>query len=136
MTKTTITPLKAPPPDDPVAAALAAPKLYEELFKHACVLLQRRLANRSAQQRLEATRDAVQEALTRALAKRGEFDPGMGTIGAWTHRILDNVCHETARQLRKMPAQALEDPALWEMLATDKARKPPSRSESKGRLRT
>lgn len=120
MTLAAIQPAAAPP-DDLVRAALDEPDVRSGLLDHARAILARRLADRPATVRSEATADAVQETKTRAWQKRHEYDPASGTVWAWLHGIMNNVLFETIRSLRELPAQAPADPAAWERLATDLA---------------
>lgn len=48
--------------------------------------------------------DLVQETLTRALQRAGQFR-GEASLATWLHRILHNLAVDTARGQREMPAQ-------------------------------
>jgi len=111
----------AAPPEDPVRAALDDLEVRTGLLDHARAILGRWLADRPATVRSEAAAEAVQEALLRALQKTHEYAPAVGTVRGWLHGILNNVLRETARSLRRLPAQGLEDSAAWERLAPDLA---------------
>lgn len=113
------TPLAAPPPNDPVKAALDDSEVRTGLLDHARAVLGRRLAGRPAAIRSDASAEAVQETQLRALQKRHEYNPAVGAVRGWLHGILNKVLSETIRSICVLPAQAAADHAAWERLGTD-----------------
>lgn len=107
----------AAPPTDPVRAALDDPGVLSDLIRHACSRLGVLLADRPPTVREDLTRDAVQEAIRRALSRPGTYDGEHGPVAPWLHGILERVLHELCRALRKQPAQPDADPAGWENIA-------------------
>lgn len=107
----------AAPPADPVRGALDDPDVMADLSRHACSRLGVLLADRPVTVREDVARDAVQEAIGRALSRPGSYDRTHGTVAAWLHGILERVLHELCRSLRKQPAQPAADPAAWDNLA-------------------
>jgi RNA polymerase sigma-70 factor (ECF subfamily) len=114
-----VTPPHAAPPADPVPTALEDADVRAGLLGHARAVIGRWLADRPAAVRAEAAAEAVQETQLRALQKRLEYSPGVGSVRAWLHGIMDNVLLETARSLGRQPAQPPERAGAWERLAAD-----------------
>jgi RNA polymerase sigma-70 factor (ECF subfamily) len=114
-------------PADPVQAALDDPDVRSGLLVHARATLGQWLSHRPAAVRAEAAADAVQDAQLRALQKRHDYDPAVGSVRGWLHGIMNNVLSETARSLGRQPAQAPEDSAAWEQHAADRG--PPSEGD-------
>jgi len=102
--------------DDPVRLALADPNVLTELLVHARAFIGLWLADRPIDEREEGAETAVQETARRALQKRAEFDPAVGSPAAWLHGFLVNVLKQTARALRRRPAQAPADPDDWDRI--------------------
>jgi RNA polymerase sigma factor (sigma-70 family) len=111
----------AAPSADPVPAALEDADVRAGLLGHARTVIGRWLADRPAAVRAEAAAEAVQETQLRALQKRQEYSPEVGSVRAWLHGIMDNVLLETARSLGRQPAQPPERAGAWERLAADLA---------------
>ena len=109
------------PQHDPLEAALGDSQVRRGPLEHAHSILGRRLAGRPAIVRSEACAEAMQETLLRALQKRRDYDPAVGTAPGWLHGILNKVLRETARSLQRSPAQAPADPSAWERMAADLA---------------
>ena len=106
------------PPDDPVRIALDDPAVRDELLNHALAILGRRLADRSVADRIDQAKEAFQETYARALQKRHDYNP-IRPVRPWLHGIMTNVLSETARSLRRSPAQESADADEWERLAVD-----------------
>jgi RNA polymerase sigma factor (sigma-70 family) len=109
-------------PDEPVRAALADDQVRYDLLVHARAIVNGQLKDRPLLERAEAVETAVNQAACRALEKRSGYDPAQGSVTAWLHGVLNHVLLETARDLRRRPAQPPVDPAAWEQLATALAR--------------
>ncbi|MDB5311568.1 MAG: polymerase subunit sigma-70 [Gemmataceae bacterium] len=101
-------PPSAAPPEDPVRAALDDPVVRVKLLAHARAVFRGQNAD---------AEDAVQEVLTRALARRHTFDPATGSAGGWLFGFAANVFQEMFRAERRRSAQQPADQAAWEMAA-------------------
>jgi RNA polymerase sigma-70 factor (ECF subfamily) len=55
----------------------------------------------------QSAREAAQEALTRAYAARGRYDPGR-PFYPWMYRIVKNTCLDILRSRRRRPQAAVE----------------------------
>jgi len=96
-------------PADPVSAELDDPGIQQGLLGHA----RAGLMGRPAAVREEAAAEAVQDCHLRALERRQQYDPALGSVAAWLHGIMNHVLRETARSVQRQPAQA-EEGASWE----------------------
>lgn len=103
----------AVPPHDPVGKAMEDPELRDVLLKHALAALARRIGSRPTVDSMDKAREACQEAYTRALQKRDEYNPEF-PVANWLHGILNYVLSETVHSLNCSPSQASADPAAWE----------------------
>ena len=57
--------------------------------------------------------DAVQDAMERALRARDSFDPELGSLSTWLHRIARNVCFDRLRELPRRPLpRDLREPGI------------------------
>ena len=121
------TPVAAP--DDPVRAVLADGRVRADLLVHARAVVNRRLRDRPALERVEAAEIAVQETACRALDKKAAYNAADGAVTAWLHGILTRVLFDTTREIRRRPTQPPDDPAAWDRLATALA---PSAGDSAG----
>jgi RNA polymerase sigma factor (sigma-70 family) len=102
---------------DPVKTALADDHVWAELRAHARAVLGNWMQDRPVTERADAAETALQETARRALDKRFGYDPA-GAVAAWVHGILINVLRETARDLRRRPAQPPDGPEEWDRLVT------------------
>jgi RNA polymerase sigma-70 factor (ECF subfamily) len=114
MTSATSAPTAAA--DDQVRVALADPKVLTELLAHARAFVGSWLKDRPIDEREELAETAVQETARWALQKSSAFNPIVGSPAAWLHGFLVNVLKQTARALRRRPAQAPTDPDDWDRI--------------------
>jgi RNA polymerase sigma factor (sigma-70 family) len=102
------------------------------LLGHALATIGRWLSDRPAAVRSEAAAEAVQETQLRALQKHAEYVATDGSVRAWLHGIMSKVLSETARSMRRLPAQEFADQRSWEQLARDLT--PPAETAVSNRL--